>query len=129
MYDQTRAQQPAGQNRTPAERRTPGPEPLLPSAEREQVLQRLRHALNTFADTPRDALAEAESAYDEATAQLVSALAARRELLRAAWADQDTAAGANPAEPAEPADLTSQSDELRHALRQYREITQRLLQL
>ena len=126
MYDQTRAQQPAGQNRTPAERRTPGPEPLLPSAEREQVLQRLRHALNTFADTPRDALAEAESAYDEATAQLVSALAARRELLRAAWADQDTAAAA---ETAEPADLTSQSDELRHALRQYREITQRLLQL
>ncbi|WP_262061241.1 hypothetical protein [Streptomyces sp. STR69] len=123
MYDQTRAQQPAGQNRTPTERRTPGPEPLLPPAEREQVLQRLRHALNTFADTPRDALAEAESAYDEATAQLVSALAARRDLLRAAWADQDTAAAADPA------DLTSQSDELRHALRQYREITQRLLQL
>ncbi|MFE2419714.1 hypothetical protein [Streptomyces hokutonensis] len=124
MYDQTRAQQPAGQNRTPTERRTPGPEPLLPSAEREQVLQRLRHALNTFADTPRDALAEAESAYDEATARLVSALAARRELLRTAWAEQDTAA-----EGAEPADLTSQSDEHRNALRQYREITQRLLQL
>ncbi|WP_427921677.1 hypothetical protein [Streptomyces sp. cg40] len=124
MYDQTRAQQPAGQNRTTAERRTPGPEPLLPSAQREQVLQRLRHALNTFADTPHDALAEAESAYDEATAQLVSALAARRELLRAGWAEQDSAADA-----AEPADLTSQSDELRHALRQYREITQRLLQL
>ncbi|MGW3103072.1 hypothetical protein [Streptomyces sp. NPDC001100] len=127
MYDQTRAQQPAGQNRTPTERRAPGPEPLLPSAEREQVLQRLRHALNTFADTPRDALAEAESAYDEATAQLVSALAARRELLRAVWADQ--APATPPTDVAEPADLTSQSDELRHALRQYREITQRLLQL
>ncbi|MDV9169960.1 hypothetical protein R6V09_07385 [Streptomyces sp. W16] len=126
MYDQTRAQQPAGQNRTPTERRAPGPEPLLPSAEREKVLQRLRHALNTFADTPHDALEEAESAYDEATAQLVTALAARRDLLRAAWADQDTAV---PTDPAEPADLTSQSDELRHALRQYREITQRLLQL
>jgi len=123
MYDQTRAQGPAGQNRTPTERRAPGPEPLLPSAEREKVLQRLRHALNTFADTPRDALEEAESAYDEATAQLVTALAARRDLLRAAWADQDTAV------PTDPADLTSQSDELRHALRQYREITQRLLQL
>nr|WSY52985.1 hypothetical protein OG999_24615 [Streptomyces sp. NBC_00886] len=114
MYDQTRAQQPAGQNRVPAERRTQGPEPLLPSSEREKVLQRLRHALNTFADTPRDALEEAESAYDEATAQLVTALAARRDLLRAGWADQDP---------------ESQSDELRHALRQYREITQRLLQL
>ncbi|MEV0740296.1 hypothetical protein AB0I51_31180 [Streptomyces sp. NPDC050549] len=114
MYDQTRAQQPAGQNRPPTERRTPGPEPLLPPAEREQVLQRLRHAMNTFAETPRDALTEAESAYDEATAQLVGALAARRELLRAGWADQDP---------------ESQSDELRNALRQYREITQRLLQL
>jgi hypothetical protein len=114
MYDQTRAQQPAGQNRTPSERRTPGPEPLLPSSEREKVLQRLRHALNTFADTPHDALEEAESAYDEATAQLVTALAARRDLLRAAWADQEP---------------DSQSDEPRNALRQYRELTQRLLQL
>ncbi|MFE2886372.1 hypothetical protein ACUXZZ_23420 [Streptomyces graminifolii] len=118
MYDQTRAQQPAGQNRVPSERRTPGPEPLLPSGERDQVLQRLRHALNTFADTPRDALQEAESAYDEATAHLVSALAARRDLLRAAWADQDPEAHAE-----------SESEEFRNALRQYREITQRLLQL
>ncbi|WP_329254816.1 hypothetical protein OG223_29090 [Streptomyces sp. NBC_01478] len=124
MYDQTRAQQPAGQNRVPSERRTPGPEPLLPSSERDKILQRLRHALNTFADTPRDALKEAESAYDEATAQLVSALAARRDLLRAAWAEQDSE---SPSES--PAPSESDSEEFRNALRQYREITQRLLQL
>lgn len=118
MYDQTRAQQPAGQTRGPAERRTAGPEPLLPSAERDKILVRLRHALNTFADTPGEALKEAESAYDEATAQLVNALAERRRLLRAGWEEQDPAA-----QSAEP------SDELRHALRQYREITQRLLHL
>ncbi|MEW1831190.1 hypothetical protein [Streptomyces sp. NPDC088196] len=120
MYDQTRAQQPAGQNRVPSERRTPGPEPLLPSSERDKVLTRLRHALNTFADTPRDALAEAESAYDEATAQLVAALAARRDLLRAAWAEED---------PESPSPSEADSEEFRNALRQYREITQRLLQL
>jgi hypothetical protein len=114
MYDQTRAQQSAGQTRGPAERRAPGPEPLLPSAERDEIVQRLRHAINTFADTPREALEEAESAYDEATAQLVNALAERRRLLRADWQDQDP---------------ETQSDELRHALRQYREITQRLLHL
>lgn len=114
MYDQTRAQQPAGQARGSAERRTPGPEPLLPSAERDKILGQLRHALNTFADTPREALEEAESAYDAATAQLVNALAERRRLLRASWEEQEPG---------------SQSDELRHALRQYREITQRLLQL
>ncbi|MFF4550509.1 hypothetical protein ACFY1J_40950 [Streptomyces sp. NPDC001406] len=114
MYDQTRAQQPTGQTRSPAERRSPGPDPLLPSADRDKILLRLRHALNTFADTPLKALEEAESAYDEATAQLVNALAERRRLLRAGW--QDQAPG-------------TQSDELRHALRQYREITQRLLRI
>jgi len=114
MYDQTRAQQSAGRTPGPAGRRSPGPEPLLSSIERDKVVRRLRHALNTFADTPREALEEAESAYDEATAQLVNALAERRRLLRADWQDQDS---------------ETQSDELRHALRQYREITQRLLQL
>ncbi|MFF5362471.1 hypothetical protein ACFY4I_24255 [Streptomyces scabiei] len=114
MYDQTRAQQPADRTSGPAERRTPGPEPLLPSAERDRTLLRLRHVLNTFADTPREALEEAESAYDEATAQLMSALAERRRVLRAGWRDRDP---------------ETQSDELRQALRQYREITQRLLNL
>ncbi|MFF0091400.1 hypothetical protein ACFYSF_15790 [Streptomyces canus] len=114
MYDQTRAQQPEGQPRGRAERRAAGPGALLPSAEREAIAGRLGHALNTFADTPLEALEEAESAFDEATAQLAKALAERRSVLRASWQDQDPEA---------------QSDELRHALRQYREITQRLLHL
>ncbi|MEU7664942.1 hypothetical protein AB0B60_41725 [Streptomyces lincolnensis] len=114
MYDQTRAQQPAGQALRPTERHRQGPEPLLPSDGQDKILQRLRHALDTFADTPHEALEEAESAYDEATAQLANALAERRRALRAGWQDQ------NP---------DTQSDELRHALREYREITQRLLHL
>jgi uncharacterized protein YjbJ (UPF0337 family) len=119
MYDQTRAQQPAGQSRDSAERRRPGPEPLLPQDEQDKIVRRLQHAINTFADTPLKALEEAESAYDEAIAQLVNALAERRSLLRAGWQDQGPEA-----RPTE-----SQSDELRLALRQYREITQRLLRL
>lgn len=114
MYDQTRAQQPADQTPGSGKRRTPGPEPLLPSAERDKILLRLRQALNTFADTPREALEEAESAYDAATTQLMSALAEQRRVLRAGWQDRDP---------------ETQSDELRQALRQYREITQRLLHL
>ncbi|MFD9436050.1 hypothetical protein [Streptomyces sp. NPDC060002] len=114
MYDQTRAQQPAGQTRVPAERRTAGSEPLLPKSDRDGILLRLGHALNTFTDTPREALETAESAYDEAVAQLVNALAEQRRVLRAGWEDQD---------------LETPSDELRQAMRQYREITQRLLQL
>jgi len=114
MYDQTRARQSAGQTPGPAGRRSPSPEPLLPSDEQDKIVQHLRHALNTFADTPREALEEAESAYDEAIEQLVNALAERRRLLRAGWQDQDP---------------ETQPDELRHALRQYREITQRLLHI
>ncbi|WP_330290377.1 hypothetical protein [Streptomyces sp. NBC_00576] len=121
MYDQTRAQQPAGQPRGSAERRRPGPEPLLPSDEQDKIVRRLQHAINTFADTPLKALEEAESAYDEAITQLVNALAERRSLLRAGWQEQDQDPEAQPTE--------SQSDELRLALRQYREITQRLLRL
>lgn len=114
MYDQTRAQQSAGHTPAPAARRSPSPEPLLSAAEQDEIVQRLRHALNTFADTPREALEEAERAYDEATAQLVNALAERRRLLRAGWQEQDP---------------ENESGELRQALRQYREITQRLLHI
>ncbi|MFE9442895.1 hypothetical protein ACFYO2_28775 [Streptomyces sp. NPDC006602] len=112
MYDQTRAQQPADQPRGVSGRRTSGPEPLVPSDEREQIATRLGHAVNKFADTPREALEEAEGAFDEATAQLVSALAEVRRVMREGWEDRD---------PEE------ESTELRLALRQYRELTQRLL--
>jgi hypothetical protein len=114
MYDQTRAQQPAGQASGREERRAPGPEALFPSGERDKIAQRLGHALNAFADTPREALEAAEGAFDDATALLVDALAEQRRLLREGWQDQDP---------------ETQSTELRLALRQYREITQRLLRL
>ncbi|MGW2567465.1 hypothetical protein [Streptomyces sp. NPDC001537] len=112
MYDQTRAQQPADRPSGPVGRRATGPEPLLPSDGREEIVRRLGHAVNTFADSPREALEEAEGAFDEAAAQLVNALAQRRRSLRAGWTDLDP---------------ETQSTELRFALREYREITGRLL--
>jgi hypothetical protein len=114
MYDQTRAQQPSDRPSASAERRTSGPEALFPSGERDKILSRLGHALNTFADTPREALEEAEGAFDAAVAQLTEALAEQRRLLRAGWQDEEA---------------ESQSADLRVALRQYREITQRLMRL
>ncbi|MET9900345.1 hypothetical protein [Streptomyces sp. NPDC006446] len=114
MYDQTRAQQPPDKQPGSAGRRTPGPEPLLGSDERAELTQRLNHALNTFANNPREALEEAETAFDEAAAQLMSALTERRRALHEGWHGQDP---------------ETQADELRHALRQYREITQRLLRM
>jgi predicted transcriptional regulator len=112
MYDQTRAQQSSDQPPRRPEHRSAAPDALLPSAERDAVLDRLRKAINTFADTPREALEEAEAAFDDAAAHLAHALAERRRALHESWQDQDPEAHA---------------EELRLALRQYREITQRLL--
>ncbi len=89
---------------------------MVGAAERDEIVGRLGRAINHFAETPREALEEAEGAYDDAVAQLVNALAERRTLLRAAWQEQEEGVG-------------TQADELRLALRQYREITQRLLHL
>jgi hypothetical protein len=89
MYDQTRAQQPADQPRGRPASRVPGQEPLLPPEGREEIVRRLGHAVNTFADSPREALEEAESAFDEAAAQLVAALAEQRKALRAGWQARD----------------------------------------
>ncbi|AVH60799.1 MULTISPECIES: hypothetical protein [Streptomyces] len=114
MYDQTRAQQPADRPRDIAGRRAPGPAPLFPSVERDKIIRRLGRAVNTFPDTPRESLEEAQGAFDETIAQLMEALAEQRRTLRAGWQDHDP---------------ETQSAELHLALRQYREITQRLLRL
>ena len=45
--------------------------------------------MNAFADAPREALEEAESALDEATDALLKALTERRRVLRAGRQDQD----------------------------------------
>ncbi|MFK0173318.1 hypothetical protein ACIQU5_31510 [Streptomyces sp. NPDC090306] len=116
MYDQTRAQQPPDQPRGSTGHRAQVPEPLVPSAGRADLDKRLGHALNIFADSPREALQEAETVFDEATALLVTALAERREALRAGWNEGGD-------------DADAQSDEYRLALRQYREVTQRLLRM
>ncbi|WP_367321501.1 hypothetical protein [Streptomyces sp. HUAS ZL42] len=113
MYDQTRAQQPASRQPGDAERRPSGPKPLLPPDGRDEFVRRLGHAVNTFEITPRKALEEAEGAFDEAAAQLVSALSEQRQAL-AGWQDRDP---------------ETDSAELRIALRQYREIAQRLLRV
>lgn len=112
MYDQTRAQQPSDQSPRHPEHRSAAPDALLPSDERDAVLRRLRQAINTFADTPLQALEEAEGAFDDAAAHLANALAERRRALHESWQDRDP---------------ETQAEELRIALRQYRELTQRLL--
>ena len=93
--------------------RKPGPEPV-PQADRDKLTLRLQQTLNTFVDDPRQAVEEADAVFDEVATQFTDSLAERRRVLRAGWQDQDTDA---------------QTEELRLTLRQYREITERLLHL
>ncbi|MGW0761819.1 hypothetical protein ACWD1Y_36020 [Streptomyces sp. NPDC002814] len=100
---------------------SPGPSPdrkpvaeLLPQGERDKLTLRLQQALNTFVDSPRQAVEEADSVFDEVTTHFTNTLTEQRRVLRSGWQDQDTDA---------------QTEELRIALRQYREITERLLHM
>ncbi|MFF4731815.1 hypothetical protein ACFY3M_42385 [Streptomyces mirabilis] len=96
---------------SPDRRRSPE---LVPQGERDKLTLRLQQALNTFVDSPRQAVEEADTVFDDAATQFTNTLAERRRVLRASWQDQDT---------------DTQTEELRLALRRYREITERLLQI
>ncbi|RPF37352.1 hypothetical protein [Streptomyces sp. TLI_185] len=93
--------------------RKPGPD-LVPQEDRDKLTLRLQQALNTFVDSPRQAVEEADTVFDDVATQFTDSLTERRRVLRASWQDQDTEA---------------QTEELRLALRQYREITERLLHM
>lgn len=87
---------------------------LLPQDERDKLGLRLQQALSTFVESPRQAVEEADSLFDDAVRHLTETLTERRRTLRASWQGQDTEA---------------QTEELRLALRQYRESMERLLQI
>ncbi|MER5214250.1 hypothetical protein ABT063_27680 [Streptomyces sp. NPDC002838] len=93
--------------------RPPGPE-LVPQGERDKLTLRLQQALSNFVDSPHKAVEEADAVFDDIATQFTNTLTERRRVLRASWQDQDTDA---------------QTEELRLALRQYREITERLLHM
>ncbi len=65
-------------------------------------------------DGPRRSVEEADSVFEEAARCLTEAVAERRGSLRTAWAGRDREA---------------ETEELRVALRTYREVTERLLRI
>ncbi|MFE4552233.1 hypothetical protein [Streptomyces sp. NPDC056785] len=77
---------------------------------------RMRHAVGGFVDGPRASVEEADHVLEELTAQFTDAVARRRRTLRTSWEK----AGA---------DEASDTEQLRLALRDYREVTERLLHL
>ncbi|MGW7075028.1 hypothetical protein [Streptomyces sp. NPDC054866] len=99
--------------RSPATGSASGPV-LLPQDERDKLGLRLQQALSTFVESPRQAVEEADGLFDEAVRHLTETLTERRRTLRASWQGHDTEA---------------HTEELRLALRQYREATERLLRI
>ncbi|MFD7504708.1 hypothetical protein [Streptomyces sp. NPDC059850] len=87
--------------------------PVLPTSEHDKLNQRLRYAVSGFVDAPRGSVEEADALLEEISARLVDLLAERRHTLRAAW--HEGAAG------------TAETEELRLAMRGYRNVLERLL--
>ncbi|MGW7227707.1 hypothetical protein [Streptomyces cyaneofuscatus] len=88
--------------------------PLFSTEEREKFDARIHQAVAGFVENPRQAVQEADAAFDEVVAGLTKALADRSRLLRA---DRD----------GERSD--AETEDLRIALQQYRDLTERLVRL
>ncbi|POX53811.1 hypothetical protein C3489_14770 [Streptomyces sp. Ru71] len=95
--------------------------PLMPHEETDELQQRLSHALAGFVDGPRAAVEEADRVLQEITAHVTDAVSRRRRTLRMSW--QGGEAGED-----KPATSTD-TEQLRLALRDYRELSRRLLRL
>ncbi|MER7685306.1 hypothetical protein [Streptomyces sp. NPDC097610] len=106
---------------TPAERRGTGPQgdgdgALLPHDECDKYSLRMQHAVGGFVDGPRASVEEADHILEELTTEFTDAMTRRRRSLRTTW----QAAGESD---------TADTEKLRLALRDYREVTERLLHL
>ncbi|MFJ7330631.1 hypothetical protein ACIQVN_30835 [Streptomyces cyaneofuscatus] len=88
--------------------------PLFSADERDKFDARIHQAVAGFVENPRQAVQEADAAFDEVVAGLTKALADRSRLLRA---DRD----------GERSD--AETEDLRIALQQYRDLTERLVRL
>jgi hypothetical protein len=90
--------------------------PLLPHDEADKLAQRLQHAVAGFVDGPRAAVEEADHVLEDIANRFTEAVTQRRRTLRRSWESTD--------ESTAPATDTEQ---LRLALRDYRELADRLL--
>ncbi|WP_415941036.1 hypothetical protein [Streptomyces sp. 067-1] len=99
---------------------TPASAPaLLPPGASERLGERLHHAVAGFVDAPRASVEEADRVLEEVAAAFTDAVAHRRQTLRTSWH-----------ESGEGGDATStDTEQLRLALRDYRELADRLMRL
>ncbi|MFC9628779.1 hypothetical protein ACFTY8_05690 [Streptomyces mirabilis] len=89
---------------------------LLSHDECDKYALRMQHAVGGFVDGPRASVEEADHVLEELTTEFTDAMTRRRRDLRTTW----QAAGESD---------TADTEKLRLALRDYREVTERLLHL
>ncbi|MDO0915319.1 hypothetical protein QQM39_32240 [Streptomyces sp. DT2A-34] len=93
--------------------------PLFPHDESDKFELQLQHAVSGFVDGPRAAVEEADHVLEELTGRLTEEVAQRRRTLRGSWQSMDVAED-------KPGSSTD-TEQLRLALRDYRELAERLL--
>ncbi|MCF1595453.1 hypothetical protein [Streptomyces muensis] len=91
-----------------------GREVLVPREESDKFELRLQHAVAGFVDAPRGAVEEADQLVEDLVGRVGEAMAQRRRTLRTSW---------------QAADEQADTEQLRLALRDYRELAERLLRL
>ncbi len=91
--------------------------PLLPHEETDRWEQRLREVTGRFVDDPREAVEQADRTVEEIARRFTEAVTRRRRTLRMSW--EGTEARGPAAE--------TDTEQLRLALRDYRELAGRLL--
>ncbi|GGL67590.1 hypothetical protein GCM10010129_08700 [Streptomyces fumigatiscleroticus] len=94
---------------------------LVPHEESDKLGMHLQHAVAGFVDEPRAAVEEADRVLEEIASRFTEAVTRRRRTLRMSWQSGDAGDG----RPGGSAD----TEQLRLALRDYRELADRLLHL
>ncbi|MFD4555858.1 hypothetical protein ACFWP5_16320 [Streptomyces sp. NPDC058469] len=89
---------------------------LLPHEESDKFSLRLQHAVTGFVDEPRSAVEEADHVLEEVATRFTEAVTKRRATLHGSWESKG-------------ADSSEDTEQLRLALRDYRELTERLLHM
>ncbi|MER6852795.1 hypothetical protein [Streptomyces flaveolus] len=90
---------------------------LLPHEECDRLGQRLQHAVAEFVDAPRASVEEADRVLEELAARFTDAVAHRRRTLRTSWQETGEQTRAT----------STDTEQLRLALRDYRELADRLM--
>ncbi|KAB1989997.1 hypothetical protein F8144_06210 [Streptomyces triticiradicis] len=93
-------------------------ERMLPLDEHEKFSLRMRHAVGGFVDGPQASVEEADHVLEELAGRFTEAVTRRRRALRTSWQSGG-----------EGTETGSDTERLRLALRDYREMTERLLRL